>query len=86
MEFLLKTLFAEKDDYQEEKFIKTFCEHLTYLEEVLCYERGIHPNQMPSNSPVIARNKDEYMRKVEEVKNRMESQIERLSGHFTVFM
>ena len=47
VEFLLKTMFAQKDEYQKEKFIKTFCEHLTYLEEVLCYERGIHPNQIP---------------------------------------
>jgi hypothetical protein len=44
VEFLLKTLFAEKDDYQKEKFIKTFFEHLKYFEQVLCFDRGIHPN------------------------------------------
>jgi hypothetical protein len=84
VESLLKTLFTEKDDYQKEKFIKIFCEYLTYFEEVLCYKHGIHPNQIPYNSASMGHEK--YIQKIEEVKNMMESRIERLSEHVTVFM
>lgn len=84
LELLLKILFAEKDEYQKEKFIKTFCEHLTYFEEVLCYERGIHPNQIPYK--ITQMGQEKYIQKVEEVKIMMESQIERLAEHVTVFM
>ena len=82
--YLLENFFTEKDEYQKEKFIKTFCEYLTYFEEVLCYQRGIHPNQIPYTSASMGQ--DKYTQKVEEVKTMMESRIKRLSEHVTVFM
>lgn len=68
VENLLNTVLDKKDDYQKEKFIKTFCEHLSSYEGLLLYQRKIHPDQIPHNSAAFARNKDDNIRKLNEVK------------------
>jgi cyclopropane fatty-acyl-phospholipid synthase-like methyltransferase len=86
VESLLQSIMRDKDDYEQEKFVKTFCEHLMYLEDCLCFQREIHPHQLTNNVDQMIKIQKNYIQLVNEVETIMESEINRLARHFTVFL
>lgn len=86
VESLLQSIMRNKDEYEQEKFVKTFCEHLLYLEECLYYKRGIHPDQIMNDIEKLMKMQKDYIQLVTEVETIMESEINRLARNITIFL
>ncbi|WCK57321.1 hypothetical protein PP175_29465 (plasmid) [Aneurinibacillus sp. Ricciae_BoGa-3] len=84
VQMLLESVLREKDDYAKEKCIKSFSEGLRYLESVLLYQRGVHPEQM--NPVEVMQKREYYTKQWEEIESIIESEINRQYNHFVAFM
>lgn len=81
---LLDGVLREKDEYQKEKAIKSFCEGLGYLEKLLQYQREVHRSQL--DLVKISQNPSDYQKKIDEIANIIESEIKRQYRHFSTFL
>lgn len=77
---LVPSYFDENDEYAIEKFIKSFCEGLRYLESTLLYQRGIHPEQLKKDY-----RKDNVI-KYQEVEAIMIREVNRQAQHYETFL
>jgi hypothetical protein len=84
LDALVTVFFNENEKYVIEKFTKSFCEGLCYLEKLLLYKRGIHPTQFEKVT-FIADSKelsDKYL----EIENILISEINRQYRNYTIFL
>lgn len=86
---LLEGPLKDRDEYAQEKCIKSFYEGLVYLESLLLKQNGIHPSDseeiiMQIHSGKMTR--EEFVRKTEEVRARMKSEISRQFRNFLAFL
>jgi hypothetical protein len=86
IQVLIDMFFKGKSDYAIEKFIKSFGEGLTYLENDMLRHRGIHPSQIEKNLVYLQSHPEETMTKMTEVKNTMMNEINRQFRHFQTFL
>lgn len=80
---LLEGPLNNRDEYQKEKCIKSFCEGLAYLEKVLLFQRNIESCNFNFNNPHLARL---YEEKMNDVRRIMTREISRQFRHFTTFL
>ena len=86
---LLEGPLKDKNDYAQEKCIKSFYEGLSYLEKLLLKQNNIHPHDGVEIMSMMRRGKlthDEYLKKQEEVRQTMKSEISRQFRHFLAFL
>ena len=86
---LLEGPLKDKNEYAQEKCIKSFYEGLVYLESLLLKQNGIHPSDtdeliMQLHSGKMTQEK--FTRKTEEVRNKIKSEISRQYRHFLAFL
>lgn len=86
LENLIEEFFKGKSDYAIEKFIKSFVEALSLLENLLQKQRGIHPSQIKDNLIQLQMEGEKTAKKYAEVKDRLIAEINRQSRHFTIFL
>lgn len=86
VKMFIEMYFNEKDDYAIEKFIKSFCEPLRYIENSIEKNNGIHADQLEKNINFIVLHKDEYLKKYEQTEMALISEIERQSRNFQIFL
>ncbi len=83
---LIEIFFKGKDDYKIEKFVKSFCEGLMYLQNSLLLKRGLHHSQTQKNMMYLATHKDETAQNLKEVHDILINEINRQYRHFTTFL
>lgn len=86
---LLEGPLKDKDEYAQEKCIKSFYEGLVYLESLLLQQNGIHPNDTNEIFAKIHKgsmSKEDFIRKTEEVRAKMKSEISRQFSNFLAFL
>jgi hypothetical protein len=81
---LIKIYFEDKEEYPIEKFIKSFCEGLGYLEKLMLMQRNIHYSQL--NNASFESNKFEIVKKHAEVEKAMLVEFERQFRHYSIFL
>ena len=80
---LLEGPLRNRDEYQKEKCIKSFCEGLVYLEQVLLFQRNIDSYAFNFNNHHLARL---YEEKMNDVRRIMTREINRQFIHFITFL
>ena len=86
---LLEGPLKDRDEYAQEKCIKSFYEGLVYLESLLLKQNGIHPNDTNEIFAKIHKgsmSKEDFIRKTEEVRAKMKSEISRQFRNFLAFL
>lgn len=81
---LLACPLKERDQYAQEKAIKSFCEGIGYLEGVLLFQRHIHPSNI-EHSYWIGKEAS-YMEALKEVDLIVKEAINRQYRHFCIFL
>lgn len=86
IKLLIHSYFEGKSDYAIEKFIKSFGEGLTYLEDNLLKSRGLHPSQIQGNMLQLSMNPVSTAQKLDEVEKILKMEIKRQYRHFDTFL
>ncbi|PLS19184.1 hypothetical protein CVD28_01895 [Bacillus sp. M6-12] len=86
VQILIDMYFKGKSDYAIEKFIKSFCEGIRYLENELLKDKGLHPSQIQKNMTYLSAHPQETIKNMAEVKRVVTVEVNRQFRHFNTFL
>lgn len=84
VKLLLEGPLRDKDEYAQEKAIKSFSETIRYLESLMMYQNGIHRDQIDIVS--VSNNPKVYQEKMELVEKTVEVELNRQMRHYLTFL